>query len=103
MSKYNAKPTIVDGVRFASRKEAARYRELCLMQRAGEIEDLELQPKFPLVVSGINVGTYIADFRYLDRTTGERIVEDVKGVRTSVYKIKAKLVKALHGVEVFET
>lgn len=42
MSKYHAQPTLVDGIRFASRKEAARYRELCLLERAGEIQGLQL-------------------------------------------------------------
>jgi hypothetical protein len=70
-SKYAAIPTIVDGIRFASKKEARRYTELKLLERAGEITCLELQPKFPCVVNGKKVCTYIADFAYLD-DSGER-------------------------------
>lgn len=99
--KYGAQPVIVDGLRFASKKEAARYRELKAWQDAGGIGGLELQPRYPLVVNGEKVGTYVADFRY--RRDGEAITEDVKGVKTPLYKLKAKLVKALYGIEILET
>lgn len=101
MSKYHATPTMVDGIRFASRAEANRYGELKMLARAGEITDLELQPRFPLVVNGVKVGTYVADFRYRDRG-GATVTEDVKGVRTAVYRIKARLVTALYGFEIAE-
>lgn len=100
-SKYGAKPTVLDGIRFASRREAARYAELKALQRAGVISDLELQPAFPLVVQGIKVATYRADFRYRNRS-GEIVVEDVKGVATPVYRLKAKLMLALHKIAVSE-
>lgn len=98
--KYGAKPTTVDNIRFASMAEARRYGQLKLLQKAGEISALELQPKFPLVVAGVNVGTYIADFRY--RMGQHVITEDVKGVRTPIYRLKAKLVKALYNVVIAE-
>lgn len=101
MSKYRAVPVEVDGIRFASKREAARYGVLKLLEASGEIEGLELQPRFPLVVEGARVGTYVGDFRYLDG--GETIVEDVKGVKTPVYRLKKRLVKALYGVEIKET
>lgn len=100
-SKYSSIPTEVDGHRFASRKEARRYSELKLMEQGGIIEGLELQPKFPLVVNGEKIGTYIGDFRY--RVDGEDRVEDVKGVLTPVYRLKKKLVRALYGVVIVET
>jgi len=100
--KYNNVPTVVDGRRFDSKKEAARYGELKLLQSAGHIADLACQPPFALVVNGVKVGKYIADFVYLDCATGERVYEDVKGVRTAVYKIKAKLVLALYGITIRE-
>lgn len=104
MNKYHAIPTEVDGHRFASRAEARRYSELRLMEQAGEITALELQPVFPLVVNDTKVGTYIADFRY--RTSaGVLVIEDVKGgnaTRTPVYRLKVKLVRALYGVEIQE-
>ena len=109
MSKYHAKPTIVDGIRFASKAEARRYSELKMLEKAGEIERLDLQPKFPLVVSGLRVGTYIADFRYyrvLNRnartTITSQVVEDVKGVKTPVYRLKKKIVEALYPVTITE-
>lgn len=101
MSKYNSVRTTVDGITFASKMEANRYQELKLMQAAGEIYGLALQPKFPLVVNGLKVGTYVADFEYF--TDGaRRVIEDVKGVKTPIYKLKKKLVKALHGVDIQE-
>ncbi len=102
MSKYNAIPTHVDGLRFASKREAKRYNELKLMQQGGEIVALEIQPKFPLIVNAQKLGSYIGDFRYRDTATGDLIVEDVKGVRTDVYRLKKKLIKALYGVEIVE-
>lgn len=103
-NKYGAKKTVVDGITFASKAEAIRYAELKLLQRAGLILDLKLQPKFPLVVSGKLVATYIADFSFTDVTTKLSVVEDVKSpaTRTDAYRIKVKLLFALHGVEVTE-
>lgn len=102
MTKYHAKPQIVDGVRFASKREAKRYHDLKMMERGGEIVGLELQPKYPLIVNKHKLGAYYGDFRYRDTATGDLIVEDVKGVRTPLYRLKAKLVKALYGVEIVE-
>jgi hypothetical protein len=102
MSKYGNVPTVIDGVRFASQREARRYVALKLLQRGGRIADLELQPEFVLAVNGHKVGKYVADFRYLDLDTGRQVVEDSKGVRTAVYKLKKKIVFALYGVDVQE-
>ncbi len=101
VSKYRNVKTQVDGITFHSKKEARRYQDLRLLERAGEIKDLELQPKFLLQVNGMKIATYIADFTYHDKT-GE-VVEDVKGVRTAAYSMKAKLMKAIHGITVKET
>lgn len=100
--KYRAIPTEVDGIRFSSRKEARRYSELKLMERAGEISGLSLQPKFPIIINGVKVCTYIADFDYLIQS-GERRIEDVKGMKTPIYNLKKKLMRAVHSVEIFET
>jgi hypothetical protein len=99
-AKYGAMPTVVDGVRFASRKEARRYQVLLTWQRAHLISELELQPPFRLVVNGIGVGTYRADFAYL--VDGRQVVEDVKGVRTPVYRLKKRMVEAQYGIEIIE-
>lgn len=97
-SKYNARRTTIDGVEFDSQAEAARYVELRLLLNAGIISNLELQPKYVLVAkfttrSGEKIRelSYVADFRYVDGPTGKTIVEDVKGMKTEVYKIKKKL------------
>lgn len=100
LGKYHNVKTRVDGRLFASKREAARYRELKLLLRAGEISDLVCQPAFSCDVDGVHVCTYIADFSYVDK--GAHIVEDVKGVRTALYSLKKKLVKMCCGVDVKE-
>lgn len=100
--KYRAEPIKVDGIRFASKGEARRYGELKLLQAAGEISCLELQPRFPLVVNGVPLGAYVADFLYLNKE-GRRIVEDFKGQRTALYLLKKKPMKAVYGIDVLET
>lgn len=96
-SKYNAKKTNVDGIKFDSIREADRYCELKLLEKAKEIRNLELQPRFLLQDKFKDkTGTthrkieYVADFMYIDKC-GKTIVEDVKGVLTDVYKIKKKM------------
>ena len=101
-NKYGAIPTRVDGRLFASQAEARRYQELKLLQAAGEIDRLECQPRFPLVVNGVKVGEYRGDFRYTETATGRVVTEDVKGVRTQVYTLKKRLVEALYGVKIAE-
>ncbi len=101
-SKYGAIKTTIDGIVFASKAEARRYAELRLLEKAGEIKGLELQPKFPIYVARPGslsrtekpVCTYIADFRYRQGPTGILTVEDVKGVKTAIYRLKKKLVEA---------
>lgn len=101
--KYNAKKTVIDGITFDSKKEASRYQELKLMEKAGAIMNLELQPRFLLQDKYIYQGKtvrkieYIADFRYKDTKTGKTIVEDVKGVKTDIYKLKKKLFLCRYG------
>lgn len=103
-SKFNNVKTEVDGLRFDSKKEAQRYVQLRLRERIGEIVSLEIQPRFRLEVNGQKVCEYRADFRYTEQATGRVVVEDVKGgpTATPVYRLKKKLVKALHGIEVTE-
>lgn len=105
-SKYGNRRVEADGVSFASAKEARRYGELKLLERAGEIAELRLQPRFPLIVNGVKVCTYVADFSYHPTFRGavmaQQTIEDVKGFKTDVYKLKAKLFHALHGFPVTE-
>ncbi len=95
-SKYRAEKMELDGILFDSKKEAERYSELKMLERANLITNLELQPKFLLqekfeyngkVIRKIE---YIADFKYIDEE-GNTVVEDVKGLKTDVYNIKKKL------------
>lgn len=95
MSKYKNKKIQVDMYVFDSIAESRRYKELKLLERAGEITDLKLQPKFLLQESFKKNGKtfrkieYIADFQYIENN--KVIVEDVKGMQTDVFKIKHKL------------
>lgn len=102
MRKYRNQPVEIDGHVFASKAEARRYGELKLLEHAGEIEHIALQPKFDLTVNGHLVCRYIADFSYWMR--GTRIIEDVKSkaTKTPQYRIKVKLLRALAGIEVRE-
>lgn len=100
--KYGNRRVEYDGFVFDSRLESLRYQELVLFERAGEIKDLELQPKFSLDVNGHHIANYYADFRYLDCKTGQIVVEDVKGMRTKEYRLKKKLVEAIYGMTVVE-
>lgn len=103
--KYGAKRTVVDGITFASQKEARRYQELRLLEKAGEIQGLELQPRFPLEVPTAGddtpIGEYRADFAYRERRRGY-VVEDVKGFKTPLYKWKKKHVEAQYGITIVE-
>lgn len=110
MTKYRAQPTEVEGIRFASIREAQRYQELRLLERAGEIRNLETQPSFPITINGRQVRVRskgypngramkaVMDFAYFDGN--RRVIEDVKGMDTPVSRIKRALVEAIYGVRV---
>ena len=117
-NKYRNTKTIVDGIEFASRKEASRYRELKLLEQNGDIQDLQWQVKYILIptqrepaVIGVRGGVkkgkviekeiaYIADFVY---NQGEQtIVEDTKGFRTKEYIIKRKMMLYFYGIKIRE-
>ncbi|MCR0437706.1 DUF1064 domain-containing protein, partial [[Clostridium] innocuum] len=103
-SKYGAVKTEVDGITFASKHEASRYLELRLLEQAGEITNLCLQVPFELIPKskyGMPI-RYIADFTYNDGN-GQPIVEDAKGVKTPVYRLKRRLMAELNGIEIKET
>ena len=124
MSKYHAKKTEVDGIVFDSLKEAKRYQQLKLMEKAGIICNLKRQVKYELVPAQYMNGkcieravTYTSDFEYDElikarqrtvmvyddsKTIGRHIVEDVKGVQTDVYKIKRKLMLHKYGILIRE-
>lgn len=104
-NKFNATKTEVDGIVFDSKKEAARYGELKLLLKAGEIGFLKMQVEYKLEYNGQKIASYIADFEYILSSTGEKVVEDVKGEATCklpAYRLKKKLMKAVHGIEIKE-
>lgn len=116
--KYGARARDVDGFHFDSTKEAKRYRELVLLQLAGDISHLEIHPTYtidvvPLAVvyagaplsadALILVGMYTADFRYVD-ASGAVVVEDVKSkpTKTTAYRLRKRLVEAIYGITITE-
>lgn len=107
MSKYHSKKITRDGMTFDSVKEHKRYQELALLERAGQVSDLQRQVKFELIPSQRIDGkvveracTYIADFVYYQ--DGRKVVEDTKGFKTKDYIIKRKLMLHVHGIRIKE-
>lgn len=116
--KYGSKKVRVDGIVFASKREANRYCELKLLQRAGKIKNLELQKVFELIPTQREPETmtktgkvkkgkvieqavkYVADFAYIEN--GKLVVEDTKGFRTRDYIIKRKLMLYVYGIRIKE-
>lgn len=119
-NKYGSKKIEVDGITFDSKKEAKRYQELILLEKAGVISGLQRQVKYILIPAqrepdtigargGIHKGktiekecAYYADFVYFDREKQEMVVEDTKGMRTTDYIIKRKLMLHVHGIRIKE-
>lgn len=110
VTKYRAVKTEMDGIVFDSKKEAARYLELRQLKWARKIFDLEIQPTFQIAVNGVPICKYRADFRYrrYESDTARicdvptTIIEDVKGMKTPVYRLKKKLVEAQYGIRITE-
>ena len=107
-SKYHNRKTTIDGVEFASQKEARRFCELRLLERAGAVTDLRRQVKFELIPAQRIDGkvaeracSYVADFVYMEN--GQQVVEDAKGMRTQEYRLKRKLMLWVHGIRIRET
>jgi hypothetical protein len=113
-NKYGATTVHVDGLRFDSMREAARYKELSLLVAAGEITDLEIHPGFPLMVLELThdgpplvlhtIGHYHADFKYRNERTNSTIVEDVKSkpTTTEAYRLRKKFIEAQHQITIVE-
>jgi hypothetical protein len=99
-AKYANEIVDVGGLRFDSKREARRWGELQLLERVGRITELRRQVRYRLEVNGVHVCDYLADFTYSE--SGETVVEDSKGMRTREYRIKAKLMRACHGITVRE-
>lgn len=95
--KYRAKTVYHNGIKFDSKREGDRYIKLKLMEKAGVIKDLKIQPKFELQPKFDKDGQhyrpifYVADFQYILCETGKTIIEDSKGMKTQVYNLKKKM------------
>ena len=106
-NKYRNKKTVIDGITFDSIKEANRYMVIKEMFKQGEITDVILQPKFPIVDSvrcpvknrKLPIRYYIADFAYTCTMTGDRYVEDVKGMLTPMYRLKKQIFLLKYGAK----
>ena len=110
-SKYGNRKTTLNGVEFDSHKEAQRYAQLRLLERAGRITNLRCQVKYILIPAQRDAKgkplerecSYVADFVYFDLTLGREVVEDAKGYRTDAYKLKKKMMLWFHGIQITET
>lgn len=99
--KYNNSWTTVDGIKFQSKGEAGCWKWLQSRVKAGEIQALSRQQSYELKVDGKLVCKYVADFVYLDSDL-KTVVADYKGMVTDVYRLKKKLMKACHGIDLVE-
>ena len=103
-NRFNVSPVeerTLDGIVFASKKEMKRYAELRLLQRAGEVQDLELQPEFRVSINGQHYCTYTADFAYTEK--GERVVEELKSTGTAkdaAYRLRKKAAELFYGIKI---
>lgn len=103
-NKYGAKRTVVDGILFDSKAEASYYSMLKMREKGGDVSAVELQRPFSLLgPKGELICTYKADFCFWDHKADKFRVVDVKGVETSVFKLKRKMMKILLGIEVETT
>jgi hypothetical protein len=99
-NKHNAKPVTIDGIRFHSTGEGNRYVYLKDLENKGRIINLMLQVKYPIYINDIKVFSYNADFVYeVDRKI---VVEDYKGFKTAMYRLKKKCVEASYGIQIQE-
>ena len=94
--KFGNQPTIIDGIRFASKLEARRYGELKLLERARKINHLTWQDRHKLTVNGVTICTYVSDFEYQELPSVKWVVEDCKGYQTRESRLKLALFKALY-------
>lgn len=98
--KYGAKAVEIGGIKFPSKAEGERYCDLKQRQDLGLIMDLQVHVRFDLIVNGIKIAVYESDACYYDCETGKDVVEDTKGVLTAVFRMKSRLMKACHGIDV---
>lgn len=100
-NKYGNKKTEYSGRLYDSKKEANRAAELDVLVRGGVVRNWQAQPRFHFQYGGVKICSYVADFR-VEYTDGTVDIEDVKGYKTDVYKLKKKMMKAFYGIEIKE-
>ena len=101
---YGNKKTVVHGIKLDSKWESERYLYLKSLEKAGRITDLELQPRYNLMVNDQKICAYVADFKYNKENADgiwEHIIEDAKGVETPEFKLKKKLMKAVFDIDIY--
>ena len=104
--KYKVAPKserTIDGIVFDSKREASRYSDLKLAERANLIKNLTLQPEYPVQINGKHYCTYTPDFKYTEAATGKEIIEEVKSTGTmkdAAYRLRKKAAELYHGVEI---
>jgi hypothetical protein len=103
-NKFGAVKVEYDGIEFDSKREGARYLLLKQRMAAGEISDLYIHLPIECFVNGVLICHYVVDFCYRDVATGKSVYEEIKGLRKgtawALFRLKAKLVEALHGIEI---
>lgn len=103
--KYRNQIVVVDGVTFHSKKEASQFGLLKIMEKNGTIRDLQRQVRYDFIINGHKVGHYTADMEYTDVASGNKITVDVKSPVTRLeqaYRLRVRLLKAIHGVTITE-
>lgn len=108
MAKYHNRKVTVNGITYDSKKEMRRHAELLMLEKAGQISELQRQVKFVLIPSQRIDGkvverecSYRADFVYIEN--GKKVVEDTKGFRTPDYILKRKMLLYFYGIQIKET
>jgi hypothetical protein len=102
-NKYFAKKTLAFGLKFDSKWESERWGQLKAMEKAGVVTQLERQIKYELSINDVKICNYIADFRYLleeENGLSKLVVEDAKGILTPEFKLKQKMMKAIHNIDI---
>ena len=99
-NKFNARKVTIDGITFDSVAEGRFYAALKLREKAGEVYEVELQPRFSFVHNGVLIGTYKPDFMFWDAVAHRNRVIDVKGVETREFRTNLRMMRAFHKIEV---
>jgi hypothetical protein len=99
--KYSNVKCEYDGIKFDSLREMRRYKHNLLRLQAGEITEIELQPRFDIIINGKFCGFYKGDFK-LTLPNGDIVIEDSKGMKTVVYNLKKKIIQAMYSITIVE-